>query len=142
MTSSREPRQSVGASAGADQALVASDQAASRLAPLGFDPSREELLELTEGVNEWLARASHLGPAQKRVIMALGADWGPSPDHQATKRMWHGITGRGIKRQRGPLYVVEHKHCTNNCWRLNDNGLRLQVALRHTQPSSARPNND
>jgi hypothetical protein len=27
-----------------DQALVASDQAASRLAPTGFDPSREELI--------------------------------------------------------------------------------------------------
>jgi hypothetical protein len=32
--------QDLGASADADQALVASDQAASRLAPSGFDPSR------------------------------------------------------------------------------------------------------
>ena len=74
--------------------------------------------------------AERLGPAQERVILALGEDWGPSPDHQATKRMWYGVTGRGIKRQRGPVYLVEHKHLTDNCWRLNSNGIALKEALR------------
>lgn len=85
---------------------------------------------MTAGVTEWLDFAERLGPAQRRIVLALGADWGASPDHEATKRMWHGVTGRGIKRQRGPLYIVDHRHGHNNCWRLNDNGLRLQVALR------------
>jgi hypothetical protein len=87
---------------------------------------------------EWLSFAERLGPAQKRVILGLSAKWGPSPDHQAAKRMWYGVTGRGIRRQRGPLYVVEHKHRTNNCWRLNDNGLRLQVALWHLSSMTAQ----
>jgi hypothetical protein len=97
--------------------------------------------EIADGVTEWLSFAERLGPAQKRIILALSPAWGPSPDHQATKRIWHGVTGRGIKRQRGPLYVVEHKHQTDNCWRLNDNGLRLQVALWHLA-AQASPNMD
>jgi hypothetical protein len=40
--------QGLGASADADQALVASDQAASRLAPSGFDPSRLPFTPITE----------------------------------------------------------------------------------------------
>ncbi|WP_155262915.1 hypothetical protein [Sphingomonas segetis] len=74
--------------------------------------------------------AAKLGAAQRRVILALGEDWGPSPDHQAAKRMWYGISGRGIKRTRGLVYVIEHKHRTDNCWRLNERGLELQAALR------------
>jgi len=85
---------------------------------------------MTDRLLELADLAERLGPAQRRIILALGEDWGPSPDHQATKRMWYGVTGRGIKRQRGPVYVVEHKHRTDNCWRLNDNGLALQSALR------------
>jgi hypothetical protein len=99
---------------------------------------KEEDVELVDGVNEWLGFAERLGPAQKRVILGLSAEWGPSPDHQTTKRMWYGVTGRGIKRQRGPLYVVEHKHRTDNCWRLNSDGLRLQVALWHLCRRSTR----
>lgn len=89
---------------------------------------------LQSGVEEWLSFAGRLGAAQKRVILGLKASWGPSPCHQTAKRMWMGVTGRGIKRQRGPLYVIEHKHRTDNCWRLNDNGLRLQVALYALAP--------
>lgn len=73
--------------------------------------------------------AAKLGPAQRRVILSLSDKWGPSSDHQAAKRMWYGITGRGIKRQRGPVYVIEHRHMTDNCWRLNDVGLALQRAI-------------
>lgn len=117
------------------QALAVPTEPSSTVSALsGFDPSRE----MVDGVNEWVCRAAKLGAAQRRIILALGADWGPSPDHQATKRMWHGITGRGVKRQRGPLYVVEHKHRTDNCWRLNDNGLRLQVALWAAIATEAR----
>jgi hypothetical protein len=51
--------QDLGASADADQALVASDQAASRLAPSGFDPSREE---------RWAAFDAHYDKWQRRVM--------------------------------------------------------------------------
>jgi hypothetical protein len=94
-------------------------------------PKDEELVALAKDVSEWVSMAERLGPAQRRVIIGLSAQWGPSPCHQTAKRMWMGITGRGIRRARGPLYVIEHKHRSDNCWRLNDNGLRLQVALWH-----------
>lgn len=59
-----------------------------------------------------------LGPAQRRAILSLGEDWGPACDHQCAKRMWYGI--------RGGFYVIEHKHMTDNCWRLNDLGLAVR----------------
>jgi hypothetical protein len=85
---------------------------------------------MVETDEELASFAERLGPAQRRVILALSEEWGPSPCHQTAKRMWYGITGRGIRRQRGPMYVIDHKHCTDNCWRLNDDGLALQNALR------------
>jgi hypothetical protein len=87
---------------------------------------------MATGERDMIELAERLGPAQRRVILALGEDWGKSPCHQTAKRMWYGVTGRGVKRLRGPLYIIEHKHRTDNCWRLNDTGLALQAALRST----------
>ncbi len=81
---------------------------------------------------DMLALAERLGPAQKRVILALSEDWGKSPCHQTAKRMWYGVSGRGIRCQRGPVYLIEHKHRTDNCWRLNERGLAVQASLRAT----------
>jgi hypothetical protein len=58
--------QGTGASADADQALVASDQAASRLAPTGFDPSREQLIHRII-----VAIASASVPHESQVLGAL-----------------------------------------------------------------------
>jgi hypothetical protein len=85
-----------------------------RLSPSGFDPARV---------------ASVLGPAQRRVLLSLSEQWGKACDHQAAKRMWHGIRGRGGLRLNRFYYLIEHKHLTDNCWRLNDQGAAVRAEL-------------
>lgn len=65
--------------------------------------------------------AAKLGKAQRRVILSLDEDWGKAACHQTAKRMWYGI--------RGEHYVIEHRHMTDNCWRLNPRGLALKEVL-------------
>lgn len=64
--------------------------------------------------------AVKLGSAQKRVILSLSAEWGPSSDHQAAKRLWY--------RNDIPL-LLDHRHRTNNCWSLRPLGLAVRNHL-------------
>jgi hypothetical protein len=75
------------------------------------------------------AIATVLGKAQRRVILSLGEDWGKASDHPCAKRMWSGIRGRGGLRLNRYAYLIEHKHCTDNCWRLNPTGMAVRAIL-------------
>lgn len=66
-----------------------------------------------------------LGAAQKRGILALSDDFRPSGEHQAMVRLWY--------RDDIPL-LVDHRHRTNDCWRLRPLGLRVRAALQEDRP--------
>lgn len=66
--------------------------------------------------------AKKLGKAQRRVILSLTDDWGKAACHQTARRMFYGVTERHYT-------VIHHKHCTDNCWRLNDLGERIKAIL-------------
>lgn len=65
--------------------------------------------------------AEGLGKTQRRVILSLGPNWGSSADYQCAKRMWYGI--------RGGYLLIDHKHRTDNCWRLRPLGLAVRKIL-------------
>lgn len=67
----------------------------------------------------WIARK--LGSAQKRVVMALSAEWGPSGNHAAATRLWC--------RQDIPL-LLDHRHQTDDCWSLRPKGIAVRAYLR------------
>lgn len=66
--------------------------------------------------------ARGLGRAQRRVILSLTEDWGKAACHTTAKRIWYGI--------RGWHYLIDHKHCTDNCWRLRPIGLAVRAYLQ------------
>jgi hypothetical protein len=82
--------------------------------PSGFDPSRV---------------AAALGPAQRKVLLSLTIEWGEASDHQCAKRMWYGVRGRGGLRLSEEVHLIEHKHRTDNCWRLNGLGVIVRDAI-------------
>lgn len=73
--------------------------------------------------------ADALGQAQRRVILSLGEDWGKSCDHGCAKRMWYGVRGVGGRKVNRHCYLIEHKHLTDNCWRLNELGMAVRAEL-------------
>lgn len=73
--------------------------------------------------------AAVLGRGQRRVVLSLGEDWGPSCDHACAKRMFYGVRGTGGGRLERFYYLVDHKHLTDNCWRLTDLGLSVRAEL-------------
>ena len=64
--------------------------------------------------------AAKLGRAQRRAIMNLGADFGPSGEHRACVRMWW--------RDDIPR-LIDHKHLTDDCWSLRPLGLAVKAYL-------------
>lgn len=68
--------------------------------------------------------AARLGRAQRRTILSLTGRWGKAASHQCARRMFWGI--------RGGHYLVEHKHKTDNCWRLTSLGLLVRTHLKDT----------
>lgn len=61
-----------------------------------------------------------LGAAQKRGILALSDDFGPSGEHAAMKRLWH--------RDDIPM-LVDHQHCADDSWSLRPLGLAVRARL-------------
>jgi hypothetical protein len=80
--------------------------------------------------------AAVLGAAQRRVLLSLSEEWGKACDHQAAKRMFYGVRGRGGLRLNRYYYLVEHKHRTDNCWRLSTWGSAVRAAIVDTQPKA------
>jgi hypothetical protein len=72
----------------------------------GFDPGRT---------------AAKLGKRQREVVLKLTAEWGEAPSHVAAKSLFYG-----------PHHLVDHKHLSDNCWRLNRRGERVKNALMET----------
>lgn len=68
------------------------------------------------------AVAAKLGKAQRRVILSLSDHWGEASCHRTAKRMFYGVGTEGHT-------VVQHKHMTDNCWRLSKLGLAVKEAL-------------
>ncbi len=64
--------------------------------------------------------ARGLGAAQKRGILALSGEWGPSGEHAAMKRLWY--------RADIPL-LLDHRHRTDDCWMLRSIGLAVRAHL-------------
>lgn len=69
-------------------------------------------------MSEIAAIAAKLGRTQKAVLLSLSLDWGPACNHAAAKRLWY-------RNER----LVDHKHCTDNCWALTPLGARLRAYL-------------
>jgi hypothetical protein len=69
--------------------------------------------------------AAKLGASQKRGILNLSDEWGPSGERAAMKRLWH--------RDDIPL-LIDHKHRTDDCWILRPIGLAVRNILGE-QPS-------
>lgn len=65
------------------------------------------------------ALSRRLGRRQREVMLRLTADWGPSGNYQAAKRLWYW-----------PERLLEHKHLTDDCWQLTPFGLDVQAYLR------------
>ncbi len=65
--------------------------------------------------------ARKLGVAQKRAILNLSADWGPSGEYTAAKRLW--------LRSDIPL-LLDHRHRTDDCWQLRPIGLEVRTILQ------------
>jgi DNA replication protein DnaC len=66
-----------------------------------------------------IALAGKLGERQREVVLALTGEWGKALCHRAAKRLlWNEHN------------IVDHKHRTDNCWRLNAKGAFVQSALR------------
>jgi hypothetical protein len=66
-----------------------------------------------------IALARKLGKRQREVVLALTGEWGAAPCHRAAKRLWWN-----------EYNIVDHKHRTDNCWRLNDKGAFVKSVLR------------
>jgi len=69
--------------------------------------------------------AKALGKAQKRGILALSEQWGPSGEHQAMKRLWY--------RNDIPM-LLDHKSRTDDCWQLRPIGLAVRAHLQGDTP--------
>jgi len=64
--------------------------------------------------------ARKLGSAQKRVILALSGEWGPSGNHAAASRLWW----------RGDIpMLLDHRHQTDDCWKLRPLGIAVREYL-------------
>lgn len=68
--------------------------------------------------------AGKLGAAQKRTVLSLSGEWGRAACHQAAKRLWW--------RNDIPM-LLDHKHCTDNCWQLRPLGLQVRAHLEQNQ---------
>jgi hypothetical protein len=73
--------------------------------------------------------AAALGSAQRDVILSLTEEWGKASNHQCAKRMFWGVRGQGGRRLPRAVYLVNHKHRTDNCWSLTDLGVAVREAL-------------
>lgn len=69
--------------------------------------------------------AAGLTEPQRRVILSLSGDWGKAADSRCARRMFWGV--------RGGHYLVEHKHLTDNCWRLNGLGLQVRALIEQSE---------
>lgn len=65
--------------------------------------------------------ARKLGAAQRRAMLALSADWGPSGDHRACIRLWY---------RNDISQLLDHAHQTDDCWKLRPIGLAVQAVLK------------
>ncbi len=71
------------------------------------------------------AVAAGLTVTQRRVVMSLPADgdFGKADGARCARRMWWGI------QKGGAIRLIEHQHCTDNSWCLNDFGLAVRAHL-------------
>lgn len=71
------------------------------------------------------AIARKLGAAQRRTVLSLSGEWGKAACHQAAKRLWW---------RTDIPFLVQHKHCADNIWRLTNHGLAIRRHLEGVAP--------